>query len=182
MQDVQPMVIHFGRSRTVGLTTACGASGIVSLSQAPTCSACARQLAQRRIRIRRISSPGRGFMRTRTRNDEQRYRIILMLLVALLLLASLPGCTARQMPDWGYWNDVQALPEGKQVEVQVDQRKGSRKIKGYFLSATQTSIAISRNPLNEGGSRSVYEEIGREKIRKILAKRDPSKRWPGWLA
>lgn len=30
MQDVHPMVIHYGRSRDVGLMTACGSSGIVS--------------------------------------------------------------------------------------------------------------------------------------------------------
>lgn len=91
MQDVQPMVVHYGRSRDVGLMTACGSSGIVSSRQDPTCLACARQLAQRRIRIRRDYCPAGGFMRTRTKNDERRFRITLVLLVALLLLATLPA-------------------------------------------------------------------------------------------
>lgn len=85
------MAIHYGRFRTVGVRTACGMSGIVCSCQAPTCPACARQPAQRRIRIRRDDSPGGGFMRTLTKIDERQYRITLVLLMALLLLASLPA-------------------------------------------------------------------------------------------
>lgn len=109
-------------------------------------------------------------------------RIISAGLIPLLVLTVVPGCTARHMPDWDHWNDVLDLPEGKQVEVQVYKGKGSHKIKGYFLSATENSIAISEKPLKKGGSRSVYQEIQKEKIRKILAHRELSKRWSGWLA
>ena len=63
----------------------------VSSGQAPTCPACARRLAKRRIRMRRDSSPEGGCMRTHTKNDEREFRIALLLLLALLLLASLPG-------------------------------------------------------------------------------------------
>ena len=63
----------------------------VSSAQATTCPACARRLAKRRFRIRRDSSPEGGCMRTRTKDDDRQFRIALLLLVALLLLASLPG-------------------------------------------------------------------------------------------
>ena len=85
------MAIHYGRFRTVGVRMGCGASGTVYSCQAPTCPACARQPAQHRIRIRRDDSPGGGFMRTLTKNDERQYRITLVLLLALLFLASLPA-------------------------------------------------------------------------------------------
>lgn len=117
-------------------------------------------------------------------------RIVSAGLIPLLILGTVPGCSARHRPDW---DKVQALPEGKQVEVQLYKDEGrsprsgrprmmTPKVRGHFLSASESSIAITEKSLKDGGSRSVYEEIQRNKIRKILAEREFSKRWPGWLA
>ena len=64
-------------------------------------------------------------------------------LVPLLLLASLPGCTARHLPDW---STVQAVKSGTKTEVQLYEDGvllgHGEKIKGRIRSATDESITL----------------------------------------
>ena len=111
-------------------------------------------------------------------------------LVPLLLLAVLPGCVARHMPNW---EKVESLPAGTRIDVQLykaEARKSrsgkgwttSRTVKGHFLSASENSLLVSETPLTDQHGKSVYEEIQRKQIRKVLAKRLLEKRLPGWVA
>ena len=110
------------------------------------------------------------------RNNDGRFRTIMVTgLVPLLLLAGLPGCVARHMPDW---SKVQAVAPDTRTEVQLYKEaasQGSRKVKGRFLSATGDSLMLK---LKDGQ----VEIFQRKEVRKMLAQRELGKRWPGWLA
>ena len=97
-------------------------------------------------------------------------------LVALLLLAGLPACAARHMPDW---SGVQAVVPKTKTEVQLYKDKApqgrSRKIKGRFDSATADSITLK---LKDGQLHTLQKQA----VRKVLTRRPFSKRWPGWVA
>ena len=96
-------------------------------------------------------------------------------LVPLLLLAGLPGCVARHMPDW---SKVQAVVPETTTEVQLYEDSSTQeqqKIKGRFLSATDDSVALKL----KNGQTDTFQK---ENIRKVLTRRPLVKRWPGWLA
>ena len=96
--------------------------------------------------------------------------------MALLLLAGLPACAARHMPDW---SRVQAVVPKTKTEVQLYKDKApqgrSRKIKGRFDSATADSITLK---LKDGQLHTLQKQA----VRKVLTRRPFSKRWPGWVA
>lgn len=96
-------------------------------------------------------------------------------LAPLLLLASLPGCVARQLPNW---SRVQAVSPETKTEVQLYEGVApheDRKVKGRFLSATEDSVRLK---LKDGQTR-VFQ---REEVRKVLTRRPFMGRWPGWAA
>lgn len=110
------------------------------------------------------------------RNNFGRIRkIIAASLMPLLLLATLPGCVARHMPDW---SRVQDVNPDTQTEVQLYEEatpQRNLKTKGRFLSATDNAVTLQ---LKDGQT----ETFQRKDIRKVLAYRELGKRWPGWLA
>ena len=96
-------------------------------------------------------------------------------LIPLLLLTVLPGCVARHMPDW---SGVQAVKPDTKTEVQLyrdSTLKGTRKIKGRFLSATDDSVTLKL----KGGQTETFQK---ETIRKVRTRRPLGKRWQGWVA
>lgn len=115
-------------------------------------------------------------MKNLTRLNGRRFRATTVTgLVPLLLLASLPGCVARHMPDW---SKVQGVKPDAQTEVQLYEEaapQGSLKMKGRFLAATNDSVTLKL----EDGQTNTFQK---KHIRKILAHRELGKRWPGWLA
>ena len=100
-------------------------------------------------------------------------------LVPLLLLASVPGCTARHMPDW---SRVQEVEPDTKTELRLfedlpfsDLPDGRRKIEGRFHSAASESVTLR---LEDGQLRTFQ----RPAVRKVLTRRPAANRWPGWLA
>ena len=110
------------------------------------------------------------------RNNDGRFRTIMVTgLVPLLLLAGLPGCVARHMPNW---SKVQAVAPDTKTEVQLYEGSApheDRKIKGRLLSATGESVTLKL----KDGQPAIFQK---EDIRKVLTRRPFMKRWPGWLA
>lgn len=93
----------------------------------------------------------------------------------LLLLAALPGCTARNKADW---SQVRTVVPNTKTEVQMYEGSGpheDRKVQGRFLSATEDSVTLK---LKDGQTR-IFQ---REDVRKVLTRRPFVNRWPGWLA
>ena len=99
-------------------------------------------------------------------------------LVPLLLLASVPGCTARHMSDW---STVQSVKPGTKTEVQLYKDRspqGRRKIKGRFVSAAEESITLEP-------SERVYTDMRtrtfrKSDVRKVSARRPIWDRPAGW--
>ena len=93
----------------------------------------------------------------------------------LLLLTTVPGCTARNKADW---SKIQAVAPDTKTEVQLYEGvvpHEEQKIKGRFVSATPDSVTLQ---LKDGRARTVQKDD----IRKILTRRPFLERWPGWVA
>ena len=99
------------------------------------------------------------------------------LLPALLLafLTAAPGwAIPRIRTDW---SAVRAIDPGKRITVLLYKDAapaGSRKIKGFFSSATDETLTLL--PAN-GQSRT----LEKRDVRKVLARRPLTKRIPGWI-
>lgn len=112
-------------------------------------------------------------MRNLTGNNSGRFRKTMTVgLIPLLLLAILPGCVARHMPDW---SRVQDMKPDTETHVRLYDRGASDPVKGRFLSATDNSLTLKSD---DGQS----ETFQRQDIREILRYREWGQRWPGWLA
>ena len=118
------------------------------------------------MRIQKISHSGQ-FKKTTAKG-----------LAALLLLASLPGCVARHMPDW---EKVGNIPDNAltRVELYEDNSLGVGPIKhtGEFYGASSRSMTIVSTDKT-----SQSQTFQRSDIRKVLVERDFGKRWAGWVA
>ncbi len=94
----------------------------------------------------------------------------------LLVLAGWPPTAAawKTRPDW---SKVQAVKPGTHIKVLLfkDQApRGSRKIKGYFHSATDDSLTVER----KDGQRHTFPKAA---VRKVLVHRSPGKRYQIWV-
>ena len=99
-------------------------------------------------------------------------------LVPLLLLASVPGCTARHLPDW---STVQAVKPGNKTEVQLYKDRapqGRRKIKGHFVSATKESITLE--PTERIYTDRRTRTFQKSDVRKVSSRRPIWGRPAGW--
>ena len=96
-------------------------------------------------------------------------------LVPLLLLASVPGCTARHMPDW---STVQTVKPGTKMEVQLSEDDvllgHGEKITGRIRSTTDESITLDLKDRMEALT------LQKSQLRKVSTHRTFWKRWPGW--
>ena len=96
-------------------------------------------------------------------------------LVPLLLLASVPGCTARHIPDW---STVQAVKPGTKTEVQLyedDVLLGhGEKIKGRIRSTTDESITLDLKDCMEPLI------LDKSAVRKVSTRRRIWDRPAGW--
>ena len=93
-----------------------------------------------------------------SRNNRSLFRQTATGLALLLLLFLLPPCAAKHMPDWP---KVQALSPGVITRVQLDKNEapsGARKIKGFFSSATDTSIVLL---FADGRTRTIEKRVVR---------------------
>ncbi len=97
-------------------------------------------------------------------------------LVPLLLLASVPGCTARHMPDW---STVQAMKPGTKTEVQLYEDEvlpeHGEKINGRIRSTTNESITMD---LTDRMETLTLQQLV---VRKVSTHRPFWKRPAGWL-
>ena len=116
-------------------------------------------------------------MRRRTNNSGEGLRKTTAAgLVPLLLLASLPCCTARHLPDW---STVQAVKPGTKTEVQLYEDGvllgHGEKIKGRIRSATDESITLDLK------DRMDALTLQKSQLRKVSTHRPFWKRTAGWL-
>ena len=115
--------------------------------------------------MRRLTRSNGGWLRNTTATG----------LVPLLLLASLPGCTARHMPDW---STVQTVKPGTKMEVQLYEDElllgHGEKIKGRIRSTTDGSITLDLKDRMEAPT------LQKSQVRKVATHRPFWKRWPGW--
>ena len=97
-------------------------------------------------------------------------------LILLLLLASLPGCTARHLPDW---STVQAVKPGTKTEVQLYEDEvlpeHGQKINGRIRSTTNESITMDLT------DRMETLILQKSVVRKVSTHRPFWKRPAGWL-
>ena len=97
-------------------------------------------------------------------------------LVPLLLLAGVPSCTARHMPDW---STVQAVKSGAKMEVQLYKDElllgHGEKIQGRIRSATDKSITLDLK------DRMDTLTLQKSQLRKVSTHRPFWKRPAGWL-
>ena len=102
-------------------------------------------------------------------------------LVPLLLLASVPGCTARHMPDW---STVQAVKPNTKTEVTLYKDRApsgvGQKFRSRILSTTDNSVTLelTERYYRDGQIRTFQKSD----VRKVLTPRSLSERWPGWAA
>lgn len=102
-------------------------------------------------------------------------------LVVLLLLASLPGCTGRHLPDW---STVQAVKPNTKTEVTLYKDRTppgpGQKFRGRVLSTTENSVTLelTERYYRDGRIRTFQKSD----VRKVLTPRSLSERWPGWAA
>ena len=109
-----------------------------------------------------------------SRNNRSLFRQTATGLVLLLLLFLLPPCAAKHMPDW---SKVQALSPGVITRVQLDKNEapsGARKIKGFFSSATDTSIVLL---FADGRTRTIEKRV----VRTVRVRRPFKKRYTGFV-
>ena len=97
-------------------------------------------------------------------------------LVVLLLLASVPGCMARHMPDW---STVQAVTPGTKAEVQLYEEDGvllghGEKINGRIRSTTDESITLDLK------DRMEPLILNKSAVRKVSTHRRIWDRLAGW--
>ena len=121
-------------------------------------------------------------MRRRTNKSGERLRKTTAAgLAPLLLLASLPGCTARHVPDW---STVQAVKPDTKTEVTLYKDRTpsgvGQKFRGRVLSTTDNSVTLelTERYYRDGQIRTFQKSD----VRKVLAPRSISERWPGWSA
>ena len=122
---------------------------------------------------RNIQSPASGTESVRT-TREQVTGLRLLAVTALLLLGLHSPGQAKGLADW---SDVPAVAPGTKTIVLLfkDQaRRGSRKIKGVFASATAESITVMTP---DGQART----LDKKSVRTVLIRRPWSKRYPGWF-
>ena len=97
-------------------------------------------------------------------------------LVPLLLLVSMPGCTARHMPDW---STVQAVKPGTKMEVQLYEDElllgHGEKINGRIRSTTDESVTLDLKDRMEALT------LQKSQVRKVSTHRPFWKRPAGWL-
>ncbi len=97
-------------------------------------------------------------------------------LVPLLLFASVPGCTARHIPDW---STVQAVKPSTKTEVQLYEDEvllgHGEKIKGRIRSTTDESITLDLK------NRMEALTLQKSAVRKVSTHRPFWKRPAGWL-
>ena len=109
-----------------------------------------------------------------SRNNRSLFRQTATGLALLLLLFLLPPCAAKHMPDW---SKVQALSPGVITRVQLDKNEapsGGRKIKGFFSSATDTSITLL---FADGRTRTIEKRV----VRTVRVRRPFKKRYTGFV-
>ena len=102
-------------------------------------------------------------------------RIASIGLIPLLLLATVPGCTARNKADWAR---VQSVNPNTKTELHLYEGvvpHEDRKVKGRFVRATANSVTLEL----KGGQ---VKAVPKDDIRKILTRRPFMERWPGWAA
>ena len=115
--------------------------------------------------MRRLTRSNGGWLRNMTATG----------LVPLLLLASLPGCTARHLPDW---STVQAVKPGTKTEVQLYEDGvllgHGEKIKGRIRSTTDESITLDLK------DRLELLILNKSAVRKVSTHRRIWERPAGW--
>ena len=107
-------------------------------------------------------------------NNRSLFRQTATALALLLLLSLLPSCAAKHMPDW---SKVQALSPGVITRVQLDKNEapsGGRKIKGFFSSATDTSITLL---FADGRTRTIEKRT----VRTVRVRRPFKERYTGFV-
>ena len=121
--------------------------------------------------MRSLTSTNGGWIRNTTATG----------LVPLLLLAGVPGCTARYLPDW---STVQAVKPGTKTEVTLYKDRTppgvGQKFKGRVLSTTDNSVTLelTERYYRDGRIRTFQKSD----VRKVITPRSISERWPGWAA
>ena len=98
------------------------------------------------------------------------------ILLPLLLLATLSGCTARHMPDW---SPVQTVKPGTKMEVQLYEDElllgHGEKINARIRSTTDESITLDLKDRMEALT------LQKSQVRKVSTHRPFWKRPAGWL-
>ena len=102
-------------------------------------------------------------------------------LAPLLVLACLPGCTARHLPDW---STVQAVKPNTKTEVTLYKDRApsgvGQKFRGRVLSTTDNSVTLelTERYYRDGRIRTFQKSD----VSKVHTPRSISERWPGWAA
>ena len=107
-------------------------------------------------------------MMTRTKGRLFRKTMATGLVVSVLLLTVLPGCTARHMPDW---SRVQAVSPQTKTHVRL---YGNRKVQGRFRSAADDSLTLT---LRDGQERT----LPKQSVHKVVTRRAWWEGLPGWI-
>ncbi len=107
-------------------------------------------------------------MMTRTKGRLFRETMATGLVVSVLLLAVLPGCTARHMPDW---SRVQAVSPQTKTHVRL---YSNQKVRGSFHSAADDSLTLTRR---DGQQRT----LPKQSVHKVLTRRAWWEGLPGWI-
>ena len=108
-------------------------------------------------------------MMTRTKGRIFRKTMATGLVVSVLLLTVLPGCTARHMPDW---SRVQAVSPQTKTHVRL---YSNQKVQGRFHSAADDSLTLT---LRDGQERT----LPKQSVHKVFTRRAWWEGLPGWVA